>query len=432
MLKIGHTVTVPPSLRGPNPDDEPETIGIPEELETVPGSPIEEETVTFYAKHYPIETESVEHFAYIKFILEVSDIKDAFQAHIKREAPVMKAAGMSGDMEPTGEPVARDVTAEIKAKAMEFGYSMVGITAYDARYTFASKRNVAKPFPHAICLALKQPYEPTQMAPSLATEDAVLDTYRDEGILGLKLGEYIRSLGYHAQVQPPQNANAAFIPMFVQAGMGQMGAMGYMLSPHFGSRQRLMLVTTDAPVTHDEPVDYGVNAFCSVCQVCVNRCPGRALMREKVWWRGVQKFKLIAKRCRPVIARYSACGVCIKVCPIQRYGLKPVMDHYSVTGQVLGKGTYNLEGYELPYDGGFFAPGELPKFPQGFFDVPEGYADQYLFEELKKKIQKGEVPEGEEGEKFWDEFRTSLQEAIKGPADVIAAGYNRASTMDPL
>ena len=48
-----------------------------------------------------------------------------------------------------------------------------------------------------------------------------------------------------------------------------------------------MVITTDAPVTYDEAVDYGIHKFCEVCQVCVNRCPGRALMRDKVWWRGV-------------------------------------------------------------------------------------------------------------------------------------------------
>ena len=89
--------------------------------------------------------------------------------------------------------------------------------------------------------------------------------------------------------------------------------MGYLLSPHFGSRVRLLMITTDALVAHDEPVDYGIHAFCSICQVCVNRCPGRALIREKVWWRGVEKFKVIAKRCRPVMTRYAACGVCMKV-----------------------------------------------------------------------------------------------------------------------
>ena len=111
----------------------------------------------------------------------------------------------------------------------------------------------------------------------------------------MDLADYIRGLGYHAQVHNALANTAVYLPMFVAAGLGQMGANGQLLSPHFGSRARLMMITTDAQVTYDEPVDYGVNALCTVCQVCVNRCPGRALLRENVWWRGTQKFKVLFK-----------------------------------------------------------------------------------------------------------------------------------------
>ena len=83
----------------------------------------------------------------------------------------------------------------------------------------------------------------------------------------------------------------------------------------------LQVIFTDANVTYDQPIDYGIHQFCQVCQVCVNRCPGRALMPEKVWYRGVEKNKLVFKRCRPVMARYLGCGICMKVCPIQKYGM---------------------------------------------------------------------------------------------------------------
>ena len=61
--------------------------------------------------------------------------------------------------------------------------------------------------------------------------------------------------------------------MFVEAGLGQLGANGQLLSPHFGSRARIMAISTDAQVTYDQPVDYGIHAFCSICQVCVNGVP---------------------------------------------------------------------------------------------------------------------------------------------------------------
>jgi len=163
-------------------------------------------------------------------------------------------------------------------------------------------------------------------------------------------------------------------------------------------------VTTDANVTNDEPVDYGIHAFCQVCQVCVNRCPGRALMRDKIWWRGLEKNKLYFKRCRPVMARYLGCGICMKTCPIQKYGLKNVMDHYAETGQVLGKGTHDLEGFELEGKG-YFGPGELPVFDRGFFDMPHGTEFEHAFEDFKVKAR---AAGGDVSDELIAEFRATM------------------------
>ncbi len=169
-----------------------------------------------------------------------------------------------------------------------------------------------------------------------------------------------------------------------------------------------MMITTDAKVTYDEPVDYGIHAFCQVCQVCVNRCPGRALMRDKIWWRGIEKNKLYLKRCRPVMSRYLSCGVCLKVCPIQKYGMKNVMEHYAATGQVLGKGTHNLEGYALEGKG-YFGPGEMPVFEPDFYEMPHGDAARWAFDQLKSKAR---ATGGVISEELLEEFKLKISRAL--------------------
>jgi Pyruvate/2-oxoacid:ferredoxin oxidoreductase delta subunit len=178
-----------------------------------------------------------------------------------------------------------------------------------------------------------------------------------------------------------------------------------------------MMLTTDANVTHDQPVDYGIHAFCQVCQVCVNRCPGRALMRDKIWWRGIEKNKLYFKRCRPVMARYLGCGICMKVCPIQKYGMQTVMDHYAATGQVLGKGTHDLEGYSLEGKG-YFGPGEMPVFEAGFFNMPHGNADEWAFEQFKEKAQ---ASGGQITDEMLEQFKEQINRALGlNSGDVLA------------
>jgi hypothetical protein len=126
--------------------------------------------------------------------------------------------------------------------------------------------------------------------------------------------------------------------------------------------------------------------------VCANRCPGRAIVRDKVWWRGVEKNKLIYERCRPVMARYEGCAVCMKTCPIQRFGMPAVMEHFVETGEVLGKGTHLLEGYTFK-EKGYHGPGELPQFDRQFFEIPHGRKEDWLFEQFKERLMKEGVPE---------------------------------------
>ena len=414
MLKIGHSITRPGRRLG----DADVTLDVPEELESEAGIVQTPADVDFYSREYPIESLFIGNDAEREFTWKMytRDMVEELTTNNRLSKPVIEAAKTSGDLEPTAAPEpGGDVTQEIKARARELGFGEVGISKFDTRYVYKSKRRWVK-FPHAVCLAYEQDYEPTQTIPSREAEGPHFGTYRIMSAVALELADYIRSLGYHAQVHHPLDNSSVFLPMFVEAGLGQLGANGQLLSPHFGSRARLMIVTTDAIVTYDEPVDYGIQSFCSVCQVCVNRCPGRALLRDKVWWRGVQKQKVIYKRCRPVMARYDQCGICMKVCPVQRYGMKPVMDHYVSTGHVLGKGTHLLEGYEIG-GVGYFGPGELPSFDAEFFYMPHGSLEDNAFNELKDAIVAGEVPDGAEGAAYMQGFKERVATYLKGPVD---------------
>jgi ferredoxin len=147
-------------------------------------------------------------------------------------------------------------------------------------------------------------------------------------------------------------------------------------------------------------------------------------MPEKVWYRGVEKNKLVFKRCRPVMANYLGCGVCIKVCPIQRYGMPAVMEHYVATGEVLGKGTDNLEGYTL-HDKGYFGPGQLPQFNAAFFNMPHGKAEDWLMIEFREKLAAFKAT-GQEGEdQLWEEFRGKVDAATAGASFSPDMGMDR-------
>ena len=382
--KISHTVTRPESREGSGPV----SIPVAEELATTPGIPKREVDLSFYSRTQPLESQTIEKTADRAWTWSVfsDEVAEYLNHHINATKPLVDIAERSADLPPTGTPdPASNITDEIRTKARELGFGEIGFTRYDRRYTFKVKKGWVR-FEHAVCLAYEQDYRQTQTIPSMEAEYAHYGAYEEENKQGILLAEYIREKGYRAQIHSPNDNSAPYIPMFVEAGLGQLGANGQLLSPHFGSRSRLMIITTDAPVDYDSPVDYGIHKFCDICQVCVNRCPGRALVKEKVWWRGAEKNKLMYERCRPVMAKYEGCGVCMKVCPIQRYGMEPVMKHYVETGEVLGKNTDNLEGYAFEDRGGYFGPGQLPKFDTEFFEIPKGRSEDWLFDQFKQSI----------------------------------------------
>ena len=106
---------------------------------------------------------------------------------------------------------------------------------------------------------------------------------------------------------------------------------------------------------------FGLNGVCDACQVCVRRCPTGAIPLRRAAHRGITKSKIKLDRCLPVVGQAQGCAVCMKVCPVQKYGLDDVLAHYERTGEILGKGTDELEGYTWPLDGRTYGAGQKPR-----------------------------------------------------------------------
>ena len=422
---LGHNV----SHTGRENRDQPIEIPVAKDLEKDPATMRREDEITFYNREYPLESFAISESASAEWAGTVRDevfpeTTELYEKFQKDMEPAIEWVRHSGELEPTSEPTGEDVTAELRDKAYELGYGAVGFARFDRRFLYQVRRkDVRTDLSHAICLAVEQDYAATQTLPSVEAEEAQGEAYKRQAELAEKLVSYINSLGYSAQVSGPTWHFGPMIPMFVEAGLGQLGVNGQLLLPQFGSRARLQIIITNAKVAYDKPVDYGIHKFCEICQVCSMRCPGRAIQGQRLWFRGVEKAKLIYKRCRPVMARYSGCGVCMKVCPVQKYGLKNTMDHYIETGEILGKGTANLEGFELP-DKGYFRPGKLPVFGGAFFEMPVGRTEDLIMEEYKEGL--AEATTREERERVWQEYRERVEHSLRRRSSIVDMGMDLA------
>jgi len=121
----------------------------------------------------------------------------------------------------------------------------------------------------------------------------------------------------------PNSGDLLQIPAAIDAGLGQLGKHGSLISREHGSNFRLGCVVTDLPLAIDAPVDIGVDDLCSVCNVCVRDCPVDAIYDTKQLVRGTRKWYVDFDKCIPYFCETYGCGICIEVCPWSEEGRGP-------------------------------------------------------------------------------------------------------------
>jgi ferredoxin len=260
----------------------------------------------------------------------------------------------------------------LRSAAARLGLAAIGFADYDPRYVLAEYAGSHHTGSVIVCL-FEQDWAATQTAPSTRAERAAMTAYGELQRRVNALAEVAQDLGIDAQ--PHDTGGQSIVIHYAQqAGLGQLGLNGQLLTPVAGSRVRIALITTDAELPGDGPQDFGVHAICDACQACVRRCPVGAIPRQRKPHRGVTKAKIKTERCFPVVVQAEGCAVCMKVCPVQRYGLDSVTKHFVANDSaILGVGTDELEGYTWPLDGRYYRPGQKPRIDSGALLRPPGW-----------------------------------------------------------
>ena len=171
------------------------------------------------------------------------------------------------------------------------------------------------------------------------------------------LAEFIRALGY--QAIPSGNCTGMSVAFAVDAGLGELGRNGLLVTPKYGPRVRLAKVFTDMPLVADKPISFGVEEFCNVCGKCAEQCPGAAIPTgEKTFEAtydavhtssnpGVKKWYVNTPACHMVWAVNGMdCATCIRVCPFN----KPESWLHEATRTLIGVGSGTLDKLMVSLD----------------------------------------------------------------------------------
>lgn len=224
----------------------------------------------------------------------------------------------------------------IKKAGSEFGASLVGIAEYDERWTYEkffdyrNKENASADFPfkvtHVIVLAHEMDYEGYHTTPSLIQDGTTGIGYSAMAEVAHKLATFVRRLGYNAIASG--NDTALSVPMAIQAGLGELGRLGTLVTPKYGPRVRLSKIFTDLPLKTDKPITFGVREFCESCNKCAQVCPSKAISTEKKPTMsghnisncsGVEKWYVDGEKCIKFWGENGgSCASCIAVCPYNK------------------------------------------------------------------------------------------------------------------
>lgn len=170
---------------------------------------------------------------------------------------------------------------------------------------------------HAIVLGFRMDYELIQGAPEFPGMLAAAKEYARGAWASVLIAEYIRRLGYSARAHHLSNYKVLAVPIAVDCGIGELSRAGVLLTKECGLAIRLVVITTEMPLSHDMPIDIGVQSFCNQCNICAKNCPVKAISKtEKVAYNGIMKWKINEEKCfRYWYAKGSDCGICLASCP---------------------------------------------------------------------------------------------------------------------
>ena len=220
---------------------------------------------------------------------------------------------------------AEELSEAAKRFALTHEADDIGMAAMQPHYVY---QGYTIEHPWVIILALAHDYERLREVPSDETNGIGVCDVGDQYARGTRasyaLANWIRSQGYDADPYPGPMAGALLlIPPAIDAGLGELGKHGSLISPRFGAGVRLAGVTTDMPLVPTAPIHFGADEFCATCQVCTQACPPGAITPQKQIVRGVERWYVNFDECIPYFAEAASCGICIAECPWTRPSVRP-------------------------------------------------------------------------------------------------------------
>jgi reductive dehalogenase len=231
-----------------------------------------------------------------------------------------------------GTPDSKAVSAEageftrfIKFRGKKLGAHRLGITRLRDYHLYSIRgrgerygEKIELDHQYAIALTVEMDYDMMRYAPQPQAMMESSNQYLKSGAIAIQMAQFIRSIGYAATAHIDARYQVICPLVARDAGLGEIGRMGLLMTPDLGPRVRIAVVTTNLPlITDSVKQERSMIDFCRHCKKCARSCPSNAIpfddMKET---EGVLRWQINSKACYTFWCSIGTdCGRCVAVCP---------------------------------------------------------------------------------------------------------------------
>jgi len=171
---------------------------------------------------------------------------------------------------------------------------------------------------YAIAITVEMDKYFMDRAPHAPTVMESAQQYLNSGSIAVQVAEFIRGLGYSTRAHIDGSYRVVCPLVARDAGLGEIGRMGLLMTPELGPRVRVAVVTTDMPlIVDDRNQDDTMIDFCRRCKKCAAVCPPQAIpFDDRTEIDGVSRWQINSESCFTFWCKIGTdCGRCVNSCP---------------------------------------------------------------------------------------------------------------------